>query len=64
MVWSTVYIPPPRSTTRKPVFVKPESHEPGWMLAAGLSGVQSESFAVSIVKVTLMARAGVASSRA
>src|SRR6267154_1782161 len=32
----TVYAPPPSSVTVMLVFVKPASHEPMWMLAAGV----------------------------
>src|SRR6266571_5309884 len=63
IAWSTVYEPPPLSTTSRPVFPNPPSHVPAWMLAPGVPGVHSDSFAVSSWNVTLIPRAGADSLR-
>jgi len=58
-----VYEPAPLLTTWRLVFANPASHDPAWMLSAGVPGAHSESFATSIWNVTLMPRAGALSAR-
>src|SRR5437867_2759109 len=58
IAWSTVYEPPPLSSTCRFTFEKADSHDPAWMLWAGVPGVHSDSFERSIWNVTLAPRAG------
>jgi hypothetical protein len=61
-VWSTVYEPPPFTTTWNVLLLNAESQPPGWMLAAGVPGVHNVKRG-SRRKVTVAPRAAALSPR-